>query len=576
MGSSKGSKGRGTPKAKAAPIARPSHDYKASIGQREYTAEEKVEREELRRLEAKTRQLARDGGFAVDLGAAGDQWDKAAKNGTAGPPPGSGYSGKGGAKGGKSGKGGGKRSGKPGGGGKSKSGGSGQISRAPTPHRNQGHLAADPSQAWANYAGSTTPVGGQYSSSRARPVVQPAVASGLIDRHLAPSSKPVLRSAAEVASSSRWENYTVTAGTAPVESSSWYTHGGSADVPADPDAPPWNETSWHDRPWHDNSGSDDRWEDNSWNWSQTDAGTSSSSTGNAAKSDPPILSPCQATNVVNNPLDIVETMTRERVGDRRPHVASGEHCEVLKHSQIGCAVVSLESSDLREALMTSIKGRSPDATPEMTVCGVTVTVQRHTDKETGLAVETDIFLGWGRAVEKNSPVAADDIAKAIDATLAGLGLPKPAPPASDTAAGSEDKRRRFKTYLWHMAAQGQVQKGKTVLRMAAAANQVSGPDIEAVIAEFEANSISQNDDFEADDYDDEYDDTDVGTDVGTSHVDEEDEDYVVDHSLAPISESAEPASCEHGDSQQAYDVRGADFDACHSVAIPDTDSDDDL
>lgn len=66
-----------TNKEKACPIARPSRDYAWKIASRDYDGEKEA-REEARRLEAEAREKAREQGEKVDLGLAGDYWEKVA------------------------------------------------------------------------------------------------------------------------------------------------------------------------------------------------------------------------------------------------------------------------------------------------------------------------------------------------------------------------------------------------------------------------------------------------------------------------------------------------------------------
>uniref|UniRef100_A0A7S0ZWU4 Uncharacterized protein n=1 Tax=Noctiluca scintillans TaxID=2966 RepID=A0A7S0ZWU4_NOCSC len=103
---------------------------------------------------------------------------------------------------------------------------------------------------------------------------------------------------------------------------------------------------------------------------------------------------------------------------KRPLDGKGVSCEVRKHSGMGCAVVSMESSTSREALMNYIERNSPDRSdgvaPKTDIAGVQCQLRRHKDKNTHKEVLTDVFVAWGHRAEKETPLAVDDIVKAID------------------------------------------------------------------------------------------------------------------------------------------------------------------
>jgi len=73
-----GGGGGGSSVPKAAPIARPSYNYQWNLDHREYSADLKERREEARKADAEERQRAREQGDKVDLGAAGEYWEKIA------------------------------------------------------------------------------------------------------------------------------------------------------------------------------------------------------------------------------------------------------------------------------------------------------------------------------------------------------------------------------------------------------------------------------------------------------------------------------------------------------------------
>eukprot|EP00913_Durusdinium_trenchii_P021412 g20124.t1 len=73
-------------------------------------------------------------------------------------------------------------------------------------------------------------------------------------------------------------------------------------------------------------------------------------------------------------------------GGKQPVEAKGTHCQVHKHSGMGCAVVSLEAAQHREAIMNYAEktyGWSPLGKLEMDIADVKVQLKRHKDKSTG-------------------------------------------------------------------------------------------------------------------------------------------------------------------------------------------------
>lgn len=118
--------------------------------------------------------------------------------------------------------------------------------------------------------------------------------------------------------------------------------------------------------------------------------------------------------------------TQEREATKQPLEAKGNHCEVKKHSGMGCAVVSMVSKQARQAVVNLAMQRRPHPTgfevqqhgeeprPTLNIDGQAVQMRNHRDKATGQDIETDIFLAWGRQAEKSSPLSAASVAQAID------------------------------------------------------------------------------------------------------------------------------------------------------------------
>ncbi|CAE7233067.1 unnamed protein product [Symbiodinium pilosum] len=84
----------------------------------------------------------------------------------------------------------------------------------------------------------------------------------------------------------------------------------------------------------------------------------------------------------------------------------GEVVTVRKHSSMGCAVVSMTDIRVRQAIVA--EGN------ECIINGIKVQIKPHTNKETKEEVMTDLFVAWGRQVEKANPLSEQQIAKYFD------------------------------------------------------------------------------------------------------------------------------------------------------------------
>jgi len=116
-------------------------------------------------------------------------------------------------------------------------------------------------------------------------------------------------------------------------------------------------------------------------------------------------------------------------GAKQPIEATGEICQVHKHSSMGCAVVSMKSADMREAIMNYAEhtfGKNTSGRVQMEIGEVKVQLKRHTDKQTKREVVTDIFVAWGHQQEKDSPLTVEDISEKFDQLYKDA---KAAPPA---------------------------------------------------------------------------------------------------------------------------------------------------
>ncbi|CAJ1406078.1 unnamed protein product [Effrenium voratum] len=84
----------------------------------------------------------------------------------------------------------------------------------------------------------------------------------------------------------------------------------------------------------------------------------------------------------------------------------GEVVTVRKHSSMGCAVVSMVDLRVRQAIV--------EEGNECMINGIRVQIKPHTNKETKEEVLTDLFVAWGRQVEKVNPLSEQTIAKYFD------------------------------------------------------------------------------------------------------------------------------------------------------------------
>lgn len=107
------------------------------------------------------------------------------------------------------------------------------------------------------------------------------------------------------------------------------------------------------------------------------------------------------------PVDKNEKNNRSEDAKRQVLVEKGKHCEVKKHSSIGCAVVTFIDARVRSAVLSSLGDMS-------TIGEVQVKLKPHQDKDTKSEVPTDLFVGWGRQAEKNTPLSELVLVKYFD------------------------------------------------------------------------------------------------------------------------------------------------------------------
>lgn len=102
----------------------------------------------------------------------------------------------------------------------------------------------------------------------------------------------------------------------------------------------------------------------------------------------------------------LERLDRSDDPRRQPMEEVGENVTVRKHSSMGCAVVSMKDTRVREAILR--------LGAEIMISGIKVQMKPHTDKETKMEIPTDIFVAWGRQVEKTSPLSERELTKYFD------------------------------------------------------------------------------------------------------------------------------------------------------------------
>lgn len=114
------------------------------------------------------------------------------------------------------------------------------------------------------------------------------------------------------------------------------------------------------------------------------------------------------------------TTKERREASKHPLEVKGAFCEVKKHSDMGCAVVSFKVQAVRDSVMAlaahkaAKNEKSDDKRPSLKVSGVDVQLRPHFDKAAQEEVKNDIFVAWGRQEEKKANLPAQTIAEAID------------------------------------------------------------------------------------------------------------------------------------------------------------------
>eukprot|EP00928_Gymnodinium_smaydae_P043913 TRINITY_DN29346_c0_g1_i1.p1 TRINITY_DN29346_c0_g1~~TRINITY_DN29346_c0_g1_i1.p1 ORF type:complete len:166 (+),score=9.07 TRINITY_DN29346_c0_g1_i1:101-598(+) len=96
-------------------------------------------------------------------------------------------------------------------------------------------------------------------------------------------------------------------------------------------------------------------------------------------------------------------------------VSRRPHCVVTRHISLGCAVASLASAHVQEAVLACARRRQ-DGTIVIDVGGFEATMVPHFDKATKQLVPTDLFIAWSRR-EGASKLKASVIAERINSLV---------------------------------------------------------------------------------------------------------------------------------------------------------------
>mmetsp|Transcript_46711 Transcript_46711/g.85539 ORF Transcript_46711/g.85539 Transcript_46711/m.85539 type:complete len:399 (+) Transcript_46711:148-1344(+) len=91
---------------------------------------------------------------------------------------------------------------------------------------------------------------------------------------------------------------------------------------------------------------------------------------------------------------------------RQAALQKGRHCDVRKHSSMGCAIVTFEDPTVRDMVLKE--------SLTATIGGIQVKLKPHFDKEAKENVPTDLFVGWGRQVEKATPLSESKLVEYFD------------------------------------------------------------------------------------------------------------------------------------------------------------------
>lgn len=105
--------------------------------------------------------------------------------------------------------------------------------------------------------------------------------------------------------------------------------------------------------------------------------------------------------------------------------AQGTKCKVRKHTEIGCAVVTMESQGARDYILAHAEKTVPkegkESRPFINIKDKVLQMRPYVDKDAQEHVLVDIFVAWGRQAEKLAPLLASTVADAIDCLVEAAG-----------------------------------------------------------------------------------------------------------------------------------------------------------
>lgn len=195
-------------------------------------------------------------------------------------------------------------------------------------------------------------------------------------------------------------------------------------------------------------------------------------------------------SIIQETKALAATVRRE--ASKQALECNGSYCQVKKHSDMGCAVVSFKDQSTRDTVLNLVNARAIEKVDEknktrkvLPIEGVEVQWREHFDKDAEQYLVTDIFIAWGRQAEKTNSLDATAIAQAVDGLVLEAGgqvnglnlsnaLPPPPPPPvhadqllqSSMVTGFPDLYSQMYAY---QAAQQQAMASVGALQQAAAA-----------------------------------------------------------------------------------------------------------
>jgi len=137
--------------------------------------------------------------------------------------------------------------------------------------------------------------------------------------------------------------------------------------------------------------------------------------------------------------DRIERLDRSDDPRRQAVEEVGDNVTVRKHSSMGCAVISMREPSVREAILR--------LGSDTFINGIRVQMKPHFDKDTRAEVPTDVFVAWGRQVEKTTPLSERELVKHFDAKHTELTAGWRAEAEEKARQAQEEQRARQQKLL---------------------------------------------------------------------------------------------------------------------------------